>query len=65
MAEIKTTMIALGNEPQTCTKSFKRGEAMHAVEYANGDKAGWHNQGCIEFWKRFGKPKCLENEDGE
>ncbi len=68
MAVIKTQMAAIGNEPQTCLQPFKRGEVMYAVEYSNGDKAGWHTKECIEHWKETSGPKCIEQSetsDGE
>ena len=54
-------MQALGNEPQTCDRLFVRGETMNAVEYENGDPGGWHTDECVEFWKRTGSPKCMED----
>lgn len=60
MAEIKVKMQALGNEPQTCTRKFTRGESMTAIEYDNGEHAGWHTEDCVEFWKQNGRPKCGE-----
>jgi len=65
MATIAVKMTSLGKEPQTCTKPFVRGEIMYAVEYDNSESAGWHNQGCIDSWKKTGQPKCMEAEDGE
>ena len=60
MAEIKMTMQALGTEPQTCHRAFTRGEIMTAVEYADGEPAGWHTQGCIDHWKKHGTALCVE-----
>lgn len=65
MAEVKMTMAAIGNEPKTCLGKFKRGETMYAVEYANGDKAGWHNKECLDYWHKCGKPKCSLAQKGE
>ena len=60
MAEIKATMTAKGTEPQTCHRPFRHGEQMAAVEYANGEPAGWHTSECILHWKEFGEPKCMK-----
>ena len=64
MAEVKAKMVAIGNEPQTCLRTFKRGETMYAVLYFDGEPAGWHLKKCIEFWKRNGIAKCVERTDG-
>lgn len=65
MAQVKTQMAAIGNEPQTCLRPFERGETMYAVEYTNGEPAGWHNKECISYWGAKGVAKCadLEAED--
>ncbi len=60
MAQIKTQMQAIGNEPQTCYRPFERGEVMTAIEYDNGEPAGWHTNECVEHWKETGKPECIE-----
>ncbi len=60
MAKVTATMQALGNEPQTCLRPFNRGEEMTAVEYDDGEPAGWHTAECIEYWKHNGRPKCGE-----
>ena len=62
MAEIKLRMPALGNEPQSCFRPFKRGEDMIAVEYENGEAGGWHTEECIAHWIKTGEPKCMEKE---
>ena len=62
MAQIKVTMQALGSEPQTCTRKFERGETMLAIEYNDGEPAGWHTDECVEYWKKTGSPKCKEIE---
>lgn len=54
MATIASKMSALGNEPDGCTGckvKFERGETMSAVEYENGDPAGWFCDSCIDKWK--------------
>lgn len=65
MAEVKTQMTAIGNEPQTCLWPFDRGETMYAVEYTNGESAGWHSKECIDHWKENGVAKCAEMEAEE
>jgi hypothetical protein len=62
MATVKQRMQALGSEPQTCTRKFKRAEIMIAVEYDDGNPAGWHTQECIDYWCRNGEPMCLQAE---
>ena len=62
MAQVKTQMAAIGNEPEACTRKFIRGETMYAVEYNDGAPAGWHNTECICFWKVNGEAKCAERE---
>lgn len=58
MAVIQAKMSAVGNEPQTCTRLFVRGETMTSVEYDDGEPAGWHTQECIEHWRKTGFPLC-------
>ncbi len=58
MAEVKLTMMAIGNEPQTCIRPFERGEIMYAIEYDNGEAAGWHSKECVDYWCNCGQPKC-------
>lgn len=60
MAEIKMTMQALGSEPQTCHRPFVRGDTMTAVEFADGEPAGWHTGECIEYWKQHDTALCAE-----
>jgi len=60
MAQVKAKMTAIGNEPQTCSRPFKRGEIMCAVEYANGDPASWHTEECVRHWGTTGEPLCLK-----
>jgi len=60
MAEVKLTMAAIGTEPQTCTRPFRRGEIMSAVEYTNGDPGGWHTKECVHHWVKTGEPLCLK-----
>ena len=62
MALVKTQMTAIGNEPQTCIRPFDRGEIMYAVEYNNGEVAGWHTGECIDYWGTNGIAKCAEQE---
>ena len=55
MASVKLTMQATGiaTAKESCTgcdRSFRRGETMSAVEYDNGDPAGWFCKSCIQNW---------------
>ena len=63
MATIKAKMQALGNEPQTCTRRFERGETITAVGYDDGDPAGWHTQECIDHWRHNGVAMCGKEQD--
>ena len=58
MAAVKAKMQSLGNEPQTCTRKFVRGETMTAVEFDNGDPAGWHTADCVKHWEQNGVALC-------
>ena len=61
MAIVKMTIQAIGNEPKTCNRAFERGEIITAVEYDDGEPAGWHTQECIEYWKKNGVAFCIES----
>lgn len=55
MASVKLTMQAMGgvvaDERCTgCERRFNRGETMSAVEYNDGEPAGWFCQHCIANW---------------
>ena len=58
MATVKAQMQSFGNEPQTCSRPFVRGETMIAVEYDDGQPAGWHTQGCVDHWTENGVALC-------
>lgn len=60
MATINLTMQATGNEPQTCNRPFVRGEAMMAIEYDDGEPAGWHTKECVEYWKKNDVALCAD-----
>lgn len=51
--------IDIGNGPvETCAgcfKPFRRAERMNAMEYDNGDSAGWHCDDCVQLWKSQGE----------
>lgn len=65
MAKVTTQMSAIGNEPKTCLEPFARGEIMYAVEYDNGEPAGWHNKECLDYWVNCGRPKCALEKPAE
>lgn len=55
MAQIKCKMnaLALCISPEKCNgcrKQFARGETMSAVEYDDGEPAGWFCDECIKNW---------------
>lgn len=54
MAEVTLQMDSLeqGESCSGCDRDFKRGETMSAVEYANGEKAGWFCTPCIQNWNQ-------------
>lgn len=60
MAHIVLEMTAMGGIADercyACTVPFHRGETMHAVEYENGDRAGWICDACIISWKKNDSP---------
>ncbi len=62
MASVILTIQVIGNEPTICNRPFVRGETISAVEYANGDPAGWHTQECIDYWVATGMALCARKE---
>jgi len=61
MATVALYMTAIGpgigNERCTgCNRLFGRGERMAAIEYEDGDGAGWFCDECIAEWKQRGRP---------
>jgi len=67
MARVATRMQALGNEPSGCAgcdRAFDRGSTMVAVEYDDGEPAGWFCATCIAEWKVDGHPPEKGNDDG-
>lgn len=55
MANIALVMQATGKERcQGCKNRFGRGEKMSAVEYDDGEPAGWFCGGCIKKWAEKG-----------
>lgn len=57
MAHIVLTMQALGVEHCTpCGRAFGRAETMSAIEYEDGEPAGWCCTDCITYWKEHGEP---------
>ena len=53
MAQIKCRMTSVGVVGEFCKgcqRAFNRGETMTAVEYDDGDPAGWFCQKCIDNW---------------
>lgn len=40
-----------------CFRKFHRGERMTAMQYNNGDMAGWHCDECCRVWKEQGEDK--------
>lgn len=55
MAKVRLQMQALANPicREICTgcdKEFDRGEMMSAVEYDDGEPAGWFCDACIRNW---------------
>jgi hypothetical protein len=59
MARITLTMQSLGTAAEKCSGhggAFDRGETMHAIEYDNGEKAGWFCTPCVDYWKVHGQP---------
>ena len=53
MAHIKTTMLATITADERCAgckRLFEHGEVMSAVEFDDGDPAGWFCSSCIENW---------------
>jgi len=57
MAHVALQMTSsIGEHCDGCGKPFARGQMMNAIEYENGNKAGWFCQACVDFWKANGKP---------
>lgn len=58
MAHIAVQMTAQGSEPPCsgCEKPWPRGSRMNAMEYGDGEKAGWHCDACVEVWRSTGAP---------
>ena len=55
MARIVTTMqatgiVSAGEQCNGCGRLFIRGETMTAVEYDDGESAGWFCRRCIDNW---------------
>ena len=54
MAHMALQMNAIGAIAEErcdgCGKAFARGEQMSAIEYENGDKAGWFCRSCVDCW---------------
>ncbi len=63
MAQVVCQIMALGSEAcGACGKPVPRGVVMKAVEYDDGETAGWLCPSCIDTWKRTGKPPALEGQ---
>jgi len=65
MAKIAATMASTGAAHEQCNgcgKQFERGEQMAAVEYADGQPAGWFCDNCIDTWKTTGTPPGTEGD---
>ncbi len=66
MAHIALQMTATGgiaDEHCTgCQKAIARGETMNGMEYENGEPAGWHCDGCVEYWRQNGKPRTVRED---
>lgn len=57
MASVKLTMVAHGVAAEKCNgceRQFGRGEQMSAVEYSDGEPAGWFCAGCLAEWSAKG-----------
>lgn len=59
MAHIALQMNALAvSEDEKCAgcnRPFRRAERMNAMEYSDGDHAGWHCDECVELWTTSGE----------
>jgi hypothetical protein len=44
-----------------CGAPFRSGQIMNAMEYENGDTAGWQCEACVEYWKANGRPRNLDD----
>ena len=61
MAHIALQMTAIADERCTgCGRPFERGETMHAIEYEDGEKAGWYCQTCVDYWRANGRPREVQ-----
>lgn len=38
-----------------CSRAFRRAERMNAMQYSDGEPAGWHCDECVEIWKTLGE----------
>lgn len=56
MARVKMKMTAHGVEPPCtgCEKPFDRGSQMTAIEFDDGEPAGWYCEACMDRYKKVG-----------
>lgn len=52
---LKMTAHGVGEKCAGCFRDFVRGEQMNAVEYADGEPAGWHCGDCVATWNDRGE----------
>ena len=53
MAHLAMTMTAHGVSAEKCAgcfRPFERAEVMYAMQYEDGEYAGWHCDGCRQLW---------------